>query len=71
MACGQAANQGKKLHVDHIKPRHLFPDLELVKSNLQVLCEDCNLGKGAWDQTSWKQRSTLEEMSNPTPKATG
>lgn len=23
-------------------------------SNLQVLCADCNLGKGAWDATDWR-----------------
>ena len=45
MACG---NRPPKcvLHVDHIKPRSLYPQLELDPENLQVLCEDCNLGKG-------------------------
>lgn len=42
------------LHVDHIKPRRLFPHLALVESNLQVLCEACNHGKGNWDQTDWR-----------------
>lgn len=44
-ACGRGRNDGTILHVDHIKPRSKFPELELVESNLQVLCEDCNLGK--------------------------
>lgn len=43
------------LHVDHVKPRSRYPSLELVESNLQVLCEDCNLGKGAWDETDWRR----------------
>lgn len=34
------------MHVDHIKPRSLWPELELDDNNLQVLCEDCNLSKG-------------------------
>lgn len=34
-----------KLHVDHIKPRSLFPDLSLDINNLQILCESCNFGK--------------------------
>lgn len=29
----------KKLEVHHIKPFHVFPELELVDSNLIVLCE--------------------------------
>lgn len=44
-ACGAAAKQGATLHVDHIKPRSRFPELELELSNLQVLCEPCNLSK--------------------------
>ena len=45
--CGRDRSDGIKLHVDHIKPRSKFPELELTKLNLQVLCEDCNMGKGA------------------------
>lgn len=33
------------LVVDHIKPRGKYPALALVLSNLQVLCNDCNMGK--------------------------
>ena len=43
--CGSSPDNGIKLHVDHIKPRSLYPELALEKSNLQILCEDCNLGK--------------------------
>jgi 5-methylcytosine-specific restriction endonuclease McrA len=42
------------LHIDHIKPRSKFPKLALDINNLQVLCRDCNLGKGTWDQTDWR-----------------
>jgi len=43
--CGITSERGAILHVDHIKPRSLYPDLALDKSNLQVLCEDCNIAK--------------------------
>ena len=43
--CGRGKKDGIILHVDHIKPRSKYPHLELEFSNLQVLCEDCNLGK--------------------------
>lgn len=42
------------LHVDHIKPRSLYPELALRKSNLQILCEDCNIGKGNSDEIMWR-----------------
>ena len=45
--CGRNSGHGIVLHVDHIKPRSKYPALELEIDNLQVLCEDCNLGKGA------------------------
>lgn len=41
------------LHVDHIKPRSKYPELELDINNLQILCKSCNLGKGNWDETKW------------------
>jgi 5-methylcytosine-specific restriction endonuclease McrA len=46
--CGwkPGSSQGNWLVVDHIKPRALFPDLRLSQDNLQVLCNDCNMGKG-------------------------
>lgn len=36
---------GGRLVVDHIKPRRKFPELALDVENLQVLCNDCNMGK--------------------------
>ena len=53
--CGRSNRaHGVILHVDHIKPRSRFPALALDASNLQVLCEDCNLGKSNRDTTDWR-----------------
>lgn len=52
--CGRGRTDGVVLHVDHIQPRSKFPHLELEVSNLQVLCEDCNLGKSNKDSTDWR-----------------
>lgn len=54
--CGSSSAQGKVIHVDHVLPRSLFPHLELELTNLQVLCEDCNLGKSNIDTTDWRER---------------
>lgn len=40
-----------RIVVDHIKPLHKHWELRLDPNNLQVLCHDCNKGKGAWDET--------------------
>lgn len=52
--CGATPKDGVRMNVDHIKPRLKYPELALEESNLQVLCEVCNHGKGNWDQTDWR-----------------
>lgn len=52
--CGRSPSDDIVLHVDHIKARSRYPKLALELSNLQVLCDDCNLGKGARDETDWR-----------------
>jgi hypothetical protein len=46
LCCGATPGSGVVLNVDHVKSRRRFPDLALDLNNLQVLCEDCNHGKG-------------------------
>lgn len=54
MCCGASPETGAVIHVDHIKPRRLFPMLAMDLENLQILCAECNHGKGNWDQTDWR-----------------
>lgn len=54
MCCGATPDHGAVMNVDHIKPRRLFPHLALDLDNLQILCHECNHGKGNWDQTDWR-----------------
>ena len=44
--CGASPSTGAVMNVDHIKPRRKFPHLALDIKNLQVLCSECNHGKG-------------------------
>ena len=52
--CGARASDGVTMHVDHIKPRSRYPKLELSLDNVQVLCSDCNQGKGDWGLDDWR-----------------
>lgn len=60
MVCGSTRDdvdiEGKRVRivVDHIKPLYKHWELRLDPGNLQVLCHDCNKGKGAWDETDWR-----------------
>jgi 5-methylcytosine-specific restriction endonuclease McrA len=49
-----AAGNPVRIVVDHIKPISKFWHLRLDKSNLQILCDECNQGKGNWDQTDFR-----------------
>lgn len=52
--CGAKSSDGVQLHVDHIVPRSRNPHKQYDLNNLQVLCEDCNLGKSNYDDTDWR-----------------
>lgn len=52
--CGASPQTGAVLHVDHIKPRSLYPEHALNAENLQILCEDCNIGKSNLWETDWR-----------------
>lgn len=52
--CGASAKDGVQLHVDHIVPRSRNPVLQFNLDNLQILCEDCNMGKSNYDDTDWR-----------------
>lgn len=70
-ACGGRPPE-KVLHVDHIKPRSKHPELALDLSNLQVLCRDCNLGKGNSDEIDWRRPRIIAGKTNgtnPNPQA--
>ena len=56
MCCGATPKTGAVMNVDHIKPRRTHPELALEIDNLQILCGDCNHGKGNWDSTDWRDK---------------
>ncbi len=56
--CGATADDGVRIVSDHIRPTRFYWHLRLEPSNIQVICEDCNLGKASWDQTDYRQSVT-------------
>jgi len=57
--CMVCFRSNTELHVDHIKPISKFPNFALELTNLQILCRDCNLGKGNKDTIDWRISSLL------------
>lgn len=54
VSCHHAFSRTDSKHGDHIKPRSKYPELALILSNIQILCAICNPGKGAHDETNWR-----------------
>lgn len=54
MACGRTPAHGIIINVDHIKPLWTHPELKLDETNLQILCHECNQGKGCLDDTDFR-----------------
>jgi len=55
MRCGAKKEDGIVIHIDHIKPRSKYPDLQYEFDNLQVLCNKCNLLKFNKDETDYRK----------------
>lgn len=54
-ACGRGPEDSVKIHVDHIIPCSRAWDKRLDINNLQILCEDCNMGKGGSFADDWRR----------------
>lgn len=56
MCCGWRVGDTEYgyLVVDHIKPRSKYPALALDVNNLQILCNDCNMGKSNDSIDDWR-----------------
>lgn len=53
--CGASSHDGTMIVVDHIVPIRIAWSRRFDPTNLQVLCDPCNRGKGSRDQTDWRR----------------
>ena len=49
-------NEQHLLHVDHIRPKILYPELAADINNLQPLCHSCNTSKGAREEVDYRPK---------------
>lgn len=62
--CGARPSDGVRIVVDHIKPIRHYWHLRFEKSQLQMLCDDCNMGKGSRDETDWREQNDKEQCDS-------
>lgn len=55
--CMKCHAKNTEMHVDHIKPRSKYPELELDKDNLQVLCKSCNMEKSNNNEIDYRTKN--------------
>lgn len=58
--CGRSKHDGVTLNVDHIIPLRKNWKRRADITNLQVLCHECNHGKGNRDTTDWRPAEPVE-----------
>lgn len=63
-SCGASPKDGIRIVVDHIKPLGKFWQLRLSIDNLQVLCDDCNRGKGDWLEADFRSTDEYPEETD-------
>jgi len=63
--CCKACGSARKLNVDHKYNRRDFPQRALLRSNLQLLCAECNKGKGNRYNTDWEKRRRRPQATAP------
>lgn len=53
--CGATPADGVCIVADHIRPVRYYWHLRLTETNIQILCDDDNRGKGSWDTADFRE----------------
>jgi 5-methylcytosine-specific restriction endonuclease McrA len=60
--CAAPAAQGEPLHADHIEPLSKNWDRRLDRTNIQIMCGPCNMGKSNKDTIDWRPTTLATEL---------
>lgn len=52
--CRSCGYTGQDMQIDHVKPRHKWPELTWDMDNIQTLCKPCHFAKTGGDYRQWK-----------------
>lgn len=63
VSCGATKESGVILHVDHIKPFALFPELRFVVENGRTLCKPCHLKTDTYGGASMKSHEEKNKQA--------
>lgn len=64
LSCGS----NEKLELDHIKPVSNYPELMFERTNMQILCRECNTRKSNVDYTDFRPNLKRFELWNKVQK---
>lgn len=62
--CGRGPKEGAIIQVDHILSRWVHPERAFDVSNMQILCLECNEGKGVKDATRWSAVKSILKVKD-------
>lgn len=60
--CMRCGARGGEIHVDHIKPRSKYIELQLSPLNLQILCKNCNINKSDVNEIDYRTPEQIQAM---------
>ena len=62
--CMKCGIKNVEVHADHIKPRSIYPNLELDIHNLQILCKSCNKDKSNKNEIDYRKEAHLIKLKD-------
>jgi hypothetical protein len=65
--CRSCGYTGQDMQIDHVKPRHKWPELTWDMENIQTLCKPCHFAKTGGDYRQWKPEKKVRKRERLSP----